>query len=354
MTRWERCLSRATERGADAVLITSMENRRYLSGFTGSNGVLYISPGRRLVITDQRYGAQAQAEAPGWEVAVHGLDRERDVARIVAAEPERRIAYEDTVLSVASFDRLGALVPGRRWIALDDEMLRLRSRKDGGELSSIRAAVGIAEDAFRSVTASIQPGVLERDLAAELDYAMAGRGSPSPAFSTIVASGIRSAYPHATPSETALAVDDLVTIDWGAVADGYHSDMTRVVPLGDPGARRTELCRLTVEAFHAALEALRPGRTCGEVDEAARAVFRAAGLEEYSLRGLGHGVGLAIHEYPRIVMDGTEPLEADMVFTIEPGVYLPGVGGVRVEQTVLLTDRGPAVIGSMSALVVEL
>lgn len=353
MKRWERCLSRATERGADAVVITSPENRRYLSGFTGSNGVLYVSARRRLVITDQRYGVQAENEAPGWEVVVHGLERERDVARIIAAEPERHIAYEDAALSVASFDRLGVSVPGRTWIPLEDELLRLRVYKDEGELSSIRAAVRIAEEAFREITAAVRPGATERDLAVELEYAMAKRGSPRPAFSTIVAAGVRAAYPHATPGDAPLAADDLVTVDWGAVADGYHSDMTRVLRLGEPGARRTELYELTVEAFHAALEALRPGVRCGALDEAARAVFRTAGLEEYSLRGLGHGVGLAIHEYPRIVMGSDEPLEAGMVFTVEPGLYLPGVGGARVEQTVHLTKDGPAVIGDVSALVVE-
>jgi Xaa-Pro aminopeptidase len=339
--------------GAEAALITAPENIRYLSGFTGSNGTLYISANRRLLVTDQRYGNQAKLQAPGWEVVVHELDRDRSVARLVSGMPERVVAYEDLSLTVGRFFRLREASSLIQWIPFGDSLPRIRAVKDEDEIELIRKSVRIAEAGYSTSSETLIPGIAEASVAAEMEYRMKLAGSEAAAFPTIVAAGEHSAYPHAESGRNAIMADDLVTIDWGAVVGGYHSDLTRVVRFGAVDAERESLLSLTLEAFDAAMNFIEPGVTGAELDAAARGIFIDAGMEDKSLRGLGHGVGLEIHENPRIVMGSSEKLLPGMVFTIEPGLYVPGVGGVRVEHTVLLTENGPEVLSDGLPLVIE-
>jgi Xaa-Pro aminopeptidase len=331
--------------GVDALLVTDLVNIRYLTGFTGSNAALLVhvdGDARSRLCTDGRYRVQAAEEVPDLETVI---DRPSALA-LVAASRERgvgRLGFESDSVTV---DGHAALVEAGDGVELQRSpglVQRLRAVKDDGEIATLRAACAAADAALADLLAAdgLRPGRTEREVALDLESRMRDHGATGPAFETIVAAGVHSAVPHHSPTGAQLRAGDLVTLDFGALVDGYHSDMTRTVVLGAATTWQRELYALVAEAQAAGRAALAPGTTTSDVDDAARSVVDAAGRGAEFVHGLGHGVGLQIHEAPALAKTGTGALVAGMVLTIEPGVYLEGRGGVRIEDTLVVRDGEP-------------
>ncbi|HKG02501.1 MAG TPA: Xaa-Pro peptidase family protein [Conexibacter sp.] len=340
-TRADRLVALIDERELDALLVTNLVNVRYLTGYTGSNGVALVGLGDlRCFVTDFRYLSQAEQQ-------VHGFERrigEQDLLdEAVAALPagDLRLGVEDQHMSVRMFDRLREALPARvELVPAGGGVERLRTVKDANEVARIRAAAALADAALERTLEDGLAGRSERAVALALEQEMRRLGAERPSFDTIVAHRAHGALPHAVPRETEIATDSLVTIDWGAQLDGYCSDCTRTFAVGEPGARAREVYELVLQAQLAGLDAVRPGVSGRDADAAARAVIDAAGHAEHFGHGLGHGVGLEIHEAPRLSRASDATLVAGHIVTVEPGVYLPGELGVRIEDLVVVTDDG--------------
>ncbi len=340
--RLERVRARFGEEGLDALILLKAENRRYLTGFTGSAGIAVILPERCHLLVDFRYVEQAQEEAPEFS-AVRVANLIEGLAAFLRDAGVRRVGFEAEAVTVAQHRRLQELAGDVEFIPLQG-LDRMRWRKDPQEIARIRRGAQIAAAAFEEILPLVRPGVAERDLAAELEYRMRRLGADGAAFETIVASGPRSALPHARASARTIAPGDLVTVDWGAVVEGYHSDSTRTLVVGRASEQQRRLHRLVREAQKAALEGLRPGMSGREADALARQLIAAAGYGDRFGHGLGHGVGLAVHEGPTLSPREEAVLESEVVVTLEPGIYLPGWGGVRTEDVVVLREGGAEVL----------
>jgi Xaa-Pro aminopeptidase len=332
--------------GLDAMLVTDLVNVRYLSGFTGSNGALLVFADDRdpVLATDGRYRTQAAEQAPGLEVAI-----ERAVARhLVGRAAEAgvgKLGFESNVVTVDAFDTLAGELNERNG---STELVRaagtveaLREVKDAGELALLRLACEAADAALTDLVArgGLRPGRTEREVSRELEALMLDHGADAISFETIVAAGPNSAIPHHRPTSAVLADGDFVKIDFGALVAGYHSDMTRTFVLGKAADWQLEIYQLVAEAQRAGREALTPGAGLREVDAAARRLIGDAGYGDQFGHGLGHGVGLQIHEAPGIGATSVGTLLAGSVVTVEPGVYLPGRGGVRIEDTLVVAPE---------------
>ncbi|MFT3900011.1 MAG: aminopeptidase P family protein [Gordonia sp. (in: high G+C Gram-positive bacteria)] len=333
----------AAHPGVDALLVTDLVNVRYLSGFTGSNGALLVwadaARGDRIS-TDGRYTVQVGEQAGDLPLVLA-----RDVAGgLLAAATEaggKRIGFEADAMSVGEFDRLAA-VGGTELVRTSGMVEALREVKDHGEVDAIASACAVADRGLATILADgvIAPGRTERDVARTLEWAMYAAGAAAIAFETIVATGPNSAVPHHRPTDAVLRRGDLVKIDFGAVVDGYHSDMTRTFVLGAAQDWQREIYDVVADAAQAGRDAARAGARASDVDGAARRVIAAAGYGDNFVHGLGHGVGLQIHEAPSVGATAAGTLLDGAVVTVEPGVYLPGRGGVRIEDTVVVSD-GP-------------
>ncbi len=339
MSRLDRLRMLLTHHQLDAILIAKGENRTYLTGFTGSAGVALTTGREALLLVDFRYVEQAAAEAPGWEVVKVPRQGTETVAELVRGRELRRMGFESDGLTFKQFDELAKAVRPTDLVPVDG-IDRLRWVKDAGELAHIRSAAAIADAAFAHTQRMLHPGVRERDVALELEFFMRRHGADKEAFETIVASGVRSSLPHGVASDKLLGRGEFVTLDFGAVVDGYHSDCTRTVVLGEPSPRHREVYDLVLTAQQTALAGLRPGVSARDADALARQVIAGAGHGDHFGHGLGHGVGLAIHEGPGLSPREDATLEAGMTVTVEPGVYLPGWGGVRIEDLVVITGTG--------------
>ncbi|MDG0811440.1 M24 family metallopeptidase [Cohnella rhizosphaerae] len=344
MERIARLRELLADRELDGVYIASPENRAYYSGFAGSNGHLLLTARHAVLITDPRYTEQAEQEAPGWRIVTHGLDAMPTLRETLLAMGIVRIGYETNKLSDAEAARLRRDVPEAAWVPLEDYGLAHRAVKDEAEIGLIRRAVQIADRAIAKLVPRLAPGMTEREIQIELEYLMAKEGSEGPAFGTIVASGKRASLPHGSATDKPIRGGEMVVVDFGAICGGYRSDITRTLWVGVPEPDILAIFHLVLRALEAAIAAVRPGMTCGALDRVARDVFAEARMEAFSLRGLGHGVGLHIHELPRVVMGADAIIEPGMVFTVEPGLYVPDVGGVRIEDIVRVTDDGCEVL----------
>ncbi len=334
------------ERELDALLVTDLVNVRWLTGFTGSNAAVVTGPGVRRFVTDFRYVTQA-AEQVGeaFEREIH-----QDLLEQVAGPlgGPLRLGFDDAGLSVRDHARLNELAPeGVELVAAGGLIEDLRAIKDAGELERIRAAAVLADAALEEVLGRGLVGRTEREVALDIEVTMRRLGASGPSFPPIVAAGAHGALPHAEPRDVAIPPDTLVVVDWGAQLDGYASDCTRTFATGalEGGARR--VYELVLRAQQAALAAVRPGPTGKEVDKVARDLIESGGHKEHFGHGLGHGVGLEVHEGPRLSVRGEAALEAGMVVTVEPGVYVPGQVGVRIEDLVAVTSEGCEVLNGM-------
>ncbi len=333
LTRWMQ------EQGLDALLISKRTNIRYFSGFAGSAGVLALTATQRKIFIDFRYVEQAAQTAPDFEsVKGHGNPME-SALDFLQQQGFSKIGFENQVMTVAEWNHLTAKVPVEKWVPV--QLDGFRTIKTALEIEKIAKAASIADAALEHVLPLFRPGITEQKLAASLEYEMRQRGSERTSFETILASGPRSALPHGAASGRTLETGDFVVIDFGAVFEGYHSDVTRTVCIGRPSSRQREIYDTVLSAQLAGLAAIRPGVLCREVDRAARTVIESAGFGSYFGHGLGHSVGLEIHENPRLSPTaGEETLSPGMVVTVEPGIYLPAWGGVRIEDLVVVTDSG--------------
>lgn len=336
----ERLLNAVKGKGLGGAVITSAENRRYFSGFTGSNGMLLIAPDGFSLITDFRYREQAKLQAEGFEVTIAARSEEPGTLRdAIAARSLKAVGFESERVSYAQYERLRAAL-GVELVPVDDDINALRAIKSEGELNCIREAARIADAVFAHMLTFLRPGMTEIDAAAEIEYQMKKRGAEGAAFPAIVASGENGALPHAEPSQKKLQNGELVVIDFGARVNGYCSDMTRTVALGHISSEAKAIYTLVLQAQEAALDALRPGLSAKDADETARELLRAAGYAGQFGHGLGHGVGINVHEAPTLNGLSRDVLAPGMVVTVEPGIYLPGKLGVRIEDLCAVCEDG--------------
>jgi len=318
----------------EALYVTRPENVRYLSGFPHpEDAQVLLSLEGAFLLTDPRY-PEAGRES---KIPVKVLKREEKEA--LFKELKGRVGFEAEHLPYAALERLRELSPAE-WVPTKGVVERLRLKKTPEEVQRIRKAQALAEEALAHALTLLRPGVEEREVALEIEFFLRRRGAEGVAFPPIVASGARGALPHAGASEKRLEPGELITLDLGAKVAGYHSDMTRTFALGKPSPEMRRVYQAVLAALEAALENLKPGRTGKEVDALARETLKRHGLDRHFVHSLGHGVGLAVHEGPSLSPYTEEVLEPGMVVTVEPGVYLPGVGGVRIEELVLLTEEG--------------
>ncbi len=343
--RLEKLRSEMAAQGLDGLLITDPLNRRYLTGFTGSAGLVLVTAGRAMLAVDFRYYEQAAREAPAWEQVRVERRYYETLSEMVADAGIKRLGFEADHVTVAQLEELNERLAEVELCPTKKLVLSMRAIKDEGEVAAIRAAVACADEAFAHLLRVIHPGMREVDVAWELESYMRQHGATATSFPLIVGSGPNGAMPHATTSERVIGTGEPIVIDFGAVVDGYCSDITRTICLGHADGRYLEVWNLVLEAQLRAEEQLRPGMTNKEADALAREALKEAGYEKEFGHGLGHGVGLAIHESPGVSPNAEElVLEPGMVFTVEPGVYLPGWGGVRIEDIVVMREDGVEVL----------
>ena len=337
--RIERLRALLTEKVVDAVLVTKEENVHYFSGFRGDSTALLVTHERLLLVTDSRYTEQASTEASLYEIVEQRDGLYRKVAELAVEAGVVALGYEGAALVCDQYEKLKEMLGEISFdtsLALD----ALRQVKDADEIALIRRACAIADEGFAHIIRYIQPGMTEMEVAAELEHYMRTLGSERPAFQTIIASGVRGSLPHGVASDKVIARGELVTMDFGAVCVGYHSDITRTICVGRADVRQREIYGAVLSAQMRALAALRPGVTGIEVDRIARDSLAEKNFEQYFGHGLGHSLGLEIHEEPRLSKAGKHIMQPNMLITDEPGVYIPGWGGIRIEDTVLITADG--------------
>ncbi len=322
----------------NTLLVTKRENVRYLTGFSGSAGSVLVAAGRPCLITDFRYKLQAHRETESASILIQKTGFPAALGEAARREEVDTLWFDESSLTIEALRKLrkqGLKLKGHR-----DLVGELRQRKDKSEMASIRKAIRRAEESFRELKRHVRPGAPERVLALTLELLMKEKGARKTAFDTIVASGPNGAMPHASVTDRRIKKGDLVTFDFGAEADGYFCDITRTLCVGRPTARQREIHSLVLKAQAAAIRGVRPGVSCKSVDDAARDTIKGAGHGPHFGHGTGHGIGLMVHESPSVSPLSRDRVEQDMVFTVEPGVYIPGWGGVRIEDMVAVTENG--------------
>jgi Xaa-Pro aminopeptidase len=342
--RLSRVRARLAHHGAEAALLSHAPDILWAVGFTGSNAVLAITPMSAHLVTDGRYTVQAREETRGAEVHIPGYDLIGHIADHNLLGDTKRVAFQSDRVTFDEYNDLRTRLAGRDLLPVSASLTTDRASKDPEEIDSIRRSQAATEAVFDEILPMIAPGVTERDLAAEIVYQGLRHGASRVAFDPIVASGRRGALPHARPSTKKFASGELVLIDLGLVVDGYASDMTRTIALGEPEDGMRKAYEAVLDAQLRAIDVLQVGMPGREVDAVARGVLIEAGLADYFTHSVGHGVGIEVHEAPRLSqrVDDTVPLNA--VVTIEPGVYLPERFGIRIEDLVIAREGGPEVI----------
>jgi Xaa-Pro aminopeptidase len=335
-----------TGAGVDALLVSQPENRRYLSGFTGSTAILLVALETAYIATDSRYWEQAEMECPGYELAQVRGQVGPVVKELVARCGAQRVGFEAQHATYADAEDWRNAAPDVEWVPTRDLVITLRATKDGEEIAVLRRAVALADAAIADALARMRPDMKEREVAWMIESYFRTHGAEGPSFETIVACGPNGARPHARAGDAPIVPGQPIVIDMGAKLDGYCSDLTRTVCLGEPDEpeRFWSVYNTVLRAQLAAEVAVKPGVAERDVDSVARDIITAAGYGENFGHGLGHGVGLAIHEYPRLsqLADGT--LKAGHVVTVEPGIYLTGWGGIRIEDIALVTETGVEIL----------
>lgn len=333
------------ENKAEGFLVTNIINVRYLTGFSGSSGFVFITKKANVFITDFRYKEQSLKEIVGWDIVIEKGDRIQTIQRLLKQLNIKNLGFESSV----TFEFYKKLLKiGIILKPLKGLVEKLRTTKDKNEIASIRKALKRAEIAFLEIKPYVRQGIKERSIALRLEERLKKIGCSRIPFEIIVASGRNSAMPHAKPSEKKLQAGDLVIIDWGGEADGYFSDITRTFLIkGKNLQKKKEIYKIVLDANKKALFHISPGKYFSEIDNKAREVIKKAGYGEFFGHGTGHGLGLQIHESPRISWDTKEKVKKNMIFTIEPGVYIPDFGGVRIEDMVLVCEKHSVVLTSL-------
>jgi Xaa-Pro aminopeptidase len=341
-SRLRRTHAAIEQRRLDVLLVSYLPNIRYLCGFTGSAGVLLITARDKVLLTDGRYTEQARLEVKGAKVKIVKKAALAAAAEWLQKYPRlTRVGIEAAHMSVAERAALAKAIGKKKKIIASPPIIEpLRMIKDAHEIAAIRAACKLGVELFRTITSKLRPKITESQLAGELEFAARQAGAEQMAFSTIIAGGERSALPHGRASNATIPQQGFVVCDFGVILAGYCSDMTRTVHVGRPQSGASSAYEAVKQAQQAAVEAVKPGATAGEVDHAARKLLYNHGLGKFFSHSTGHGLGLEIHEAPKIAAAQKEVLRPGMVITIEPGVYLPGKWGIRIEDTVVVTETG--------------
>jgi Xaa-Pro aminopeptidase len=326
--------------GLDAFAFLYPPNVRYLCGFTGSDGALLLAGETDCFLTDSRYSTQAITQVQADEIREYKVKVD-GIAAWLREQGVRRIGFEAETLTYGTVQRLREKGPeAAEWVPVEKPILSLRGIKDDDEVSALETAAAINAAAFAEILPLIRPGVPEQELALALEFALRRHGGEDKAFDLIVASGPRGAMPHGVASNRPLAAGELVTFDFGTRVRGYHSDETVTVAVGEISPRLQEIFEVVLAAHDCAMAAVRPGVPLREIDAVARELIARRGFGDYFGHGLGHGVGLEVHEFPTLSSRSEDMAEERMVFTIEPGIYIPDLGGVRIEDTVVVTAGG--------------
>lgn len=343
MLRVEKLRKKMQEENLDSFLITSPYNLRYLTNFTGTTGLAVITLEKAFFITDFRYTEQAAAQAQGFEIIKNVGPIFEEVADLVQKEGLRELGFEETTVSFLEYSVLEEIIDAQL-IPISGMIEELREIKDEEEIAIIEKACSIADLAYDHILKMIQPGMTEIEVANQLDFYMRSLGASGVSFETIVASGLRSAMPHGVASEKIIEQGDLITIDFGCYYEGYVSDMTRTFAIGDPGEQLKEIYQIVLEAQLAVLEVAKSGVTGKQLDAVARDYITKHGYGEAFGHSTGHGIGLEIHEGPNVSVRAEKQFVPGNIITDEPGIYLPGIGGVRIEDDLLITSDGNRVL----------
>lgn len=339
MAKLKNVQKQLVEHQIDGILITSKYNRKYITGFTGSSGVALITKDNAYFITDFRYVEQAEKEAQQFRIIEHEGSIIEEVANICTKEDIKKLGFEQDYLSYSLWTQYKQSISAEL-VPISNMIERIRMIKTEEEIAIIKEAANIADAAFKHILDYIQPGVAEIDIANELEFFMRRSGATSSSFDMIVASGWRSALPHGVASEKLIEPGEFVTLDFGALHKGYVSDLTRTVAVGEPSEQLKEIYDVVLQAQLLAMKQIKPGLTGKEADQIARDYISEKGYGQYFGHSLGHGIGLEVHEGPGLSMRSETKLVEGMVVTVEPGIYLTNIGGVRIEDDALVTETG--------------
>ncbi|MFZ3590434.1 M24 family metallopeptidase [Bacillus sp. DJP31] len=338
--RIEKLRSKLLEADLDAVLVTSQENRYYFSNFRGSSGVLLITKEDSFLLTDSRYTLIARGEAPLYEVIDHNRELLSNVTTLTEKYGVKNLGIEFESMPAEEFLDLRNAIPTVQLLKADPIFYDIRMIKDEQEIEYLREAVSYCDGAFEHILSFIRPGMTELEVGFELEMFMRKAGAEGIKANHVIASGERSSLPHGQATGRVIQAGDFVKMDIGARVKGYYSDFTRTVVLGEPTSKQLEIYEVVKKAQEAALEAIGPGKVCSELDEMVRSIIRDAGYGENFTHSLGHSIGLAVHEKPVMRQTDNTVLQPGMVITVEPGIYIPGFGGVRIEDFVVITEDG--------------
>ncbi|MFD1031349.1 M24 family metallopeptidase [Metaplanococcus flavidus] len=338
--RIDRLRNKMLGDGRKAALVTSPENRLYFSGFKGSSGILFITAEEAYLLTDFRYMDQAELEAPDLTVLNHDRKPYEAVAELVKKHGIREVGIEEGKLPLQEFRELESLNPDVNFFNSEPGVFELRMIKDDTEIANLKKGIAMCDAAFEHSLSFIRPGMSEKELGLELEFFMRKAGAGGIKENHVIATGPRASLPHGQATDRIIEVGDWVKMDIGAKVEGYYTDFTRTVVLGEPTDKQVEIYNIVKRTQEAALAAIGPGKTCSELDALARGIIADAGYGENFGHSLGHSIGLAVHESPAMRATDHTVLEPGMVITVEPGIYIPGWGGVRIEDFLVITEDG--------------
>jgi Xaa-Pro aminopeptidase len=342
MSRVDKARALFKEFDLDAMLITSSSNRLYLSSFTGSSGVLLITKDEAILVTDFRYHDQAKEQANGYNIVIHTSPTPEEIARLVKEHSIKKLGFEQDHLTYSAFRTYDSLLSpvNAELSPVSGLVEKLRLIKDDSEIKIIKDAASIADAAFSHIIEFIRPGKSEREVSNELEFFMRKNGATSSSFNIIVASGYRSALPHGVATDKIIETGELVTLDFGAYYKGYCSDITRTVAIGHISDELKEIYQVVYDAQMLGMQGIKPGMTGKEADALTRDYIASKGYGDYFGHSTGHGIGLDVHEGPALSMKSDTILEPGMIVTVEPGIYMSGLGGVRIEDDAVITKNG--------------
>lgn len=333
-----------TDKKIDAMLVTNSTNRRYITGFTGSAGYALITKDKAILVTDFRYIDQAKNQVNGFEVVKHDGLINDVISELLISNSVNKLGFEQDFVTFSLYGIFSDKFSNVELVPISQVIENLRMIKDNDEIMLIKKATEIADNAFSYILNIIKPNIKETDISLALEYKMRELGAEGISFTSIVASGYRSALPHGAASDKEVKSGDFVTMDFGAIYNGYVSDMTRTVVVGKPSEKQREIYKIVLEAQLEGVNHIKPGMTCKEADALTRDIITKYGYGEYFGHGTGHGIGLDVHEGPTVSFRSDTVLTPGMIVTVEPGIYIPDFGGVRIEDDILITETGREVL----------